>query len=110
MSVPNVGKTKSDLLTDTTNLEFIAKLLTVNYVYLKVYTRFLRKDIGLHTCMFLGKRIMPARIILKLKNSTYPVAGISKSDATGIKKGIFIAITFNCFSCSNIPMEDIEYL
>ena len=82
MSVPNVGKTKSDLLTDTTNLEFIAKLLTVNYVYLKVYTRFLRKDIGLHTCMFLGKRIMPARIILKLKNSTYPVAGISKFDAT----------------------------
>ena len=42
---------------------------------------FLRK-ISAHTCMFLGKRIMPARMILKLKNSTYPVAGISKFEAT----------------------------
>ena len=33
LSLPNIGKTKSDLLTDTASLEIIAKLLTINYIY-----------------------------------------------------------------------------
>ena len=32
LSLPNIGKTKSDLLTDTASLEIIAKLLTINYI------------------------------------------------------------------------------
>ena len=69
---------------------------------------FLRK-ISAHTCMFLGKRIMPARI-KSLKILRTQLLGYQSLRQPGIKKGIFIAITFNCFSCSNIPMEDIEYL
>ena len=33
LSLTNIGKTKSDLLTDTASLEIIAKLLTINYIY-----------------------------------------------------------------------------